>query len=132
MSEGFKLRAILAALRLSIALFMILWALRKVLDPVAAERVFATFYAVAPGSILVVLFGVAQLLILIAFALGLAKTLSYGAVTVMHAASTLSTSERLVTPYDGSNLLFWAAVPILAALVMLFLFRREDRLLSVG
>ena len=50
----------------------------------------------------------------------------------MHAISTASTYGRLINPWGpGAQLLFWAAVPVLAAMIGLFLLREQDRLLSV-
>lgn len=49
----------------------------------------------------------------------------------MHAVSTLSTYKELLNPYEPPNHLFWAAVPLLAALIALFLLREEDNLLTI-
>jgi putative oxidoreductase len=50
----------------------------------------------------------------------------------MHAVSTASTYAHLLNPWGpGAQLLFWAAVPVLAAMIALFLLRDRDRLLSV-
>ena len=49
----------------------------------------------------------------------------------MHAVSTLSSYRQLLNPYEPPNHLFWAAVPTLAALVGLFLLRKDDVFLTV-
>jgi len=65
------------------------------------------------------------------FAAGIARTWSYGLVLLMHAVSTFSSWKQYLDPYTGANLLFFAAWPMLAALVALFLLREHDTLLSV-
>jgi len=51
----------------------------------------------------------------------------------MHTVSTLSTWEHLVAPYaPDTSMLFWAAVPLVFALLALFLLRNRDRLLAVN
>ncbi|NJM34000.1 MAG: hypothetical protein HC850_04010 [Rhodomicrobium sp.] len=74
--------------------------------------------------------GVAQTLVVVAFAAGAFKFWTYGALLAMHSVSTLSTWQRLIDPYTLPNHLFWAAVPTLAALLALFLLRRYDTLLA--
>jgi hypothetical protein len=51
----------------------------------------------------------------------------------MHTASTASSYAQLLNPWGGDRpqLLFWAAVPVLAAMIALFVLRDRDRLLSV-
>jgi uncharacterized membrane protein YkgB len=71
--------------------------------------------------------GAVQTLIVLAFLLGLWKTLTYGLAFLMHAVSTVSTLGILLDPWGASpNHLFWAAVPVLGALAVLFLLREKD------
>ncbi len=76
--------------------------------------------------------GVVQTAIILAFACGLWKIWTYGAVLLMHTASTLSTIGQLANPYSDINHLFWAAVPVLGALVVLFILRKDDKWLTLG
>ena len=126
-----RLPPALLALRLSIAAFFAVWALEKIVAPELAARVFATFYVEAPSLLSLQVTGVIQMTIVVLFALGIAKTWTYGALLAMHAVGTLSTWERLLTPFEAPNHLFWAAVPTLAALGLLFALRNEDRLLTL-
>jgi hypothetical protein len=51
----------------------------------------------------------------------------------MHAASTISTYPHIIHPFsEGRQLLFWAGVPVLAAMLSLFLLRDRDRLLTIS
>ncbi len=64
-----------------------------------------------------------------AFALGIARTWSYGAVLLMHAVTT-AVSWKSYLGLD--NILFFSAWPMLGALVALWLLRDNDRLLTIA
>jgi hypothetical protein len=133
MARDFTLEASLLIIRISVAAFLLVWAIDKLIDPGHGVRIFSHFYRIrdVPPEIMKVT-GAVQIAIVLAFAAGLARTLTYGAVLVMHAISTASTVPHLITPWaEDSQLLFWAAVPVLAAMLGLFLLRKRDHLLSV-
>jgi hypothetical protein len=69
---------------------------------------------------------VVQGLIAIAFLVGFKRTISYGLVLIIHGASTLISYERYLDPWTGANLLFYAAWPMLAAALVLFILRAHD------
>ncbi len=134
MARDRTLEGSLAAIRISAAAFLLVWSVDKILNTKGAQAVFANFYfwKDAPPNILMVI-GVVQTLIILAFALGLLKAWTYGAVLAMHAFSTVASVGKMVPPYGpGASKLFWAAVPVLAALAALFALRNRDRLLSLG
>ncbi len=81
---------------------------------------------------LVYAIGIVQVLIVLCFALGVLRTWSYGLVMLMHAGSTLSSWPQYLDPFEGANLLFFAAWPMLAACIALFLLREYDRLFTLG
>lgn len=123
------LPASLLLLRLGVLMVMVPWTLDKLLDPEHAAGVFGKFYrlpGMEAGFFYVV--GALQMLILVGFALGYFKTWTYGLVLAMHAVSTLSSWQMYLAP----NLLFYAAWPMLAACVVLFLMRELDTLASPG
>lgn len=124
----------LLLLRLGVLAVMVPWTLDKFVRPEHAAGVFGHFYGLGGvGRSFLLAVGAAQLLVLAGFALGYLKTWSYGLVLAMHAVSTLSSWKMYLTPFaDGPNLLFFAAWPMLAACVTLFLLRDHDRLLSPG
>jgi hypothetical protein len=119
----------LLLLRIGVLMVMIPWTLDKLLNPSHAAAVFENFYLL-PGMETGFFYaiGVVQLLILIGFALGYFKTWTYGLVLAMHTVSTLSSWKMYLAP----NLLFYAAWPMLAACVVLFLMRDLDTLASPG
>ena len=126
------LRLPLLLIRLSATAFFLVWSLEKILMPEKQQGVFEAFYGGAQPTEVIFVLGVLQTLIVLAFAAGAFKTWTYGALLVMHTVSTLSTTARLLDPYEGLNHLFWAAVPTPAALLALFILRRYDTLWSLG
>ena len=123
--------AALLILRLSTAAFLAVWTALKFVSPDRAQNVYNKFYKVifqvdAPIEAFFAI-GVAQALIVLLFALGVVKFWSYLAVLVMHGVSTLSTIPQLMDPGEGRNILFWAAVPVLAGCLALFLMRDLDK-----
>ncbi len=124
----------LLLLRLGVLVVMLPWTLDKFVRPEHSAGVFESFYGVGGvASTLFLAIGTVQLLILLGFALGYAKIWSYGAVLAMHTVSTLASWKMYLTPFaDGPNLLFFAAWPMLAACVALFLLRDHDTLASPG
>ncbi|MGB3403619.1 MAG: hypothetical protein WBA77_13105 [Microcoleaceae cyanobacterium] len=132
MTEEGKLLISLAIIRITIGIFFLVWSIEKIIAPELAQRVFKNFYfsEISPGVSVII--GIIQTLIVIAFLLGLFKTFSYGALLGMHAVSVFSTYQQLLNPYQPPNHLFWAAVPVLGALIALFLLRKSDRLFTVN
>jgi hypothetical protein len=80
------------------------------------------FYAIGAG----------EMIILLAFVAGLYKRWTYAAVLLFHAVSTLSSFKQYLAPFEGPNLLFFAAWPMLAACVALYLLRDLDTLWAAG
>jgi hypothetical protein len=117
-------------LRLGIAVVFLFWSLDKLVNAEHAKRVASHFYGLdgATETVLAVM-GVAQLALTAAFAAGVAKRATYGAVLGLHAISTLSSYAQYLDPFE--NLLFFAAWPMLAACVALYLLRSEDTLGTV-
>jgi len=74
--------------------------------------------------------GAAELLLLLAFLVGYRKRVTYGAVLVLHAISTLAAYRQYLAPL--SNLLFFAAWPMLAACFALYTLRDLDSRWVVG
>jgi hypothetical protein len=133
MTRDTKLEASLLLMRLAIAAFLLVWAVDKVIAPEHAQAVFSHFYFSELSQPALKAIGIVQMVVIAAFAVGFARFWTYGAVLVMHTASTASSYAQLLNPWGGDRpqLLFWAAVPVLAAMIALFVLRDRDRLLSV-
>ncbi len=130
-SSDKKLGYALFVLRLGVFIVMIMWTIDKFINPDHTAAVFKTFYmidnlsAVASYGV-----GVVQLVLVTGFLLGLYKKWTYAAVMIMHGVSTLSSWERYLDPWNSPNILFYAAFPMLSALIALYILRDRDEFLT--
>ena len=123
------LRGSLLLLRLGIFIVMVMWTIDKLINPGHAGAVFANFYGLeGTGATVLMVIGLLQLLVVLAFVAGAFRTVTYGLVLAMHAVSTLSSYAQYLDAFN--NLLFFAAWPMLAACVALFWLRSHDTLLA--
>lgn len=119
-----RLELSLFLLRLGVFIVMIAWTLDKFIDPGHAARVYESFYFIGGlGSTIMMIIGIIELLIILAFLAGLWKKYTYGFVMLVHSVSTFSAWDRYTIDI---SLLFFAAWPMLAACVTLFLLRDLD------
>ena len=126
-----KLALCLLLLRATSGLVMMVWAFDKILNPSHGAAVFEGFYGLSGVSEQAVrIVGVAQALIVFAFLLGIARTWTYGTVLLMHAVTTFVSWSAYLQPLK--NILFFAAWPMLAALITLFLLRADDNMGALG
>lgn len=123
-----RLGLVLLFIRLTIFLVMAVWTVDKFINPSHAAHVFDAYYGLGEvGHVLVLLVGGIESLILLAFVAGLFKTWTYGFVIVVHGVSTLAAWAQYLDPFAGPNLLFFAAWPMWAAAIALFVLRDYDR-----
>jgi len=128
-----RIPAALLALRIGVFVLMFMWTIDKLIRPQHAAHVFEQFYGLkGMGNAAVYAVGVLELLILAAFLLGIWKRFSYGAVLALHAFSTLSSYRQYLAPFQGPNLLFFAAWPALAACLALYWLRDLDTAFALG
>lgn len=109
---------------------MLVWTLDKFVNTTHAARVFENFYGLeglGPGAFAAI--GVAELAIILAFVAGYRKRVSYGLVLLLHGTSTLSSYRQYLDPF--SNLLFFAAWPMLAACFALYRLRDVDTMWTI-
>ena len=131
-SESRELQIPLAVLRISTAFFLTVWALDKILGAERAMQTVSKYYLSVDSPAIILSAGIIQLIIVALFAAGIFKTLTYGAVLAMHTVSVLASIPRYLDPLARPNILFWAAIPVLAGMILLFTLRRYDRFLSLG
>lgn len=128
-----KLQLSLLLLRLGVFIVMFMWTIDKFINPGHAAKVYEKFYYIAGmESAVMYVIGAIEIIILLMFLAGYMKKYTYGAVLIFHAVSTLSSFRQYVAPFEGPNLLFFAAWPMLAACIALFLLRDQDRMLSAA
>jgi len=122
-----RLNLSLLLLRLGVFVVLAIWAVDKFVNPAHTAVVFAHFYATPDLSANIsYAMGVAQVLIALAFLVGFKRTISYGLVIIIHGASTFVSYAKYMDPWTGANLLFFAAWPMLAAAVVLFILKEYD------
>lgn len=127
-----RIPVVLLFLRLSVFLVMLMWTLDKFVRPDHAASVFEKYYLLSGlGGSVAYLLGGLEIALLILFVFGIARRLSYGAVLILHGVSTVSSYPHYLAPFEGPNLLFFAAWPMLAACLGLYLLRDLDTLGTV-
>lgn len=129
MATEHRLQIALLLLRVGVFIVMLVWTLDKFINPAHAAGVFEHFYFIRGlGTTVITAIAISELLIILAFVLGLWKFYTYGFVLVAHGISTLSSWKQYSTDI---NLLFFAAWPMLAACAALFLLRDLDTLCTI-
>jgi len=122
-----RVRLPLFLLRVGVFIVMLMWTLDKFVRPGHAAGILKKFYGIdgiSPTVFYVI--GALELVLLVGFVTGTAKRYTYGLVLLLHASSTLSSYQQYLAPFD--NLLFFAAWPMLAACITLYLLRDLDTL----
>lgn len=128
-----KLEWSLLGLRLGVFIVLLMWTLDKLVNPEHAAIVFKVFYSIpALSSGISYLIGGLQLVLILSFLIGFQKRWATLIILVMHLSSTLVSFGRYMDPWGPSNLLFFAAWPMLAAIVMLYLLREFDNKFSIS
>lgn len=128
-----SIKKALFIIRLGIAIFFAVWALEKFVNPETTVAIWEHFYHVEALPLAAsYAIGALQAATVLCFFFGVLKFWSYGFLMLMHAGSTISSYEQLFNPYSGNNHLFVAAIPVLGALVALFILRDKDTLATLG
>lgn len=131
MKSESKLPGALLGLRLGVFLVMLMWTLDKFVRAEHAAKVYSHFYFFPEwGKGAFQFIGALELALLLGFLIGFRKKLTYGLVFFLHAISTVSSYKQYLSPFEGGNLLFFAAWPMLAACWALYVLRDEDTLWS--
>ena len=132
MTTDQRLRVSLLLLRLGVFVVMFMWTLDKLLRPEHMAAVYERYYGISGfGHSLGYVIGGAEMLLILLFLGGLWKRWTYGAVLLLHAVSTLAPFGKYLAPFEPTNLLFFAAWPMLAACTALYLLRDSDTLFTV-
>jgi len=129
MKHDRRIALVLLVLRISVFLAMFVWALNPLVRPADAIGMCESLH-VFKGFGHEVWYGIAvlEIVVLVSFLMGVQKQWSYGAVLVLNAVWTLSSYRQYLAPFVGTNLLFFAAWPMLAACFGLYNLRHLDTL----
>lgn len=118
----------LLVLRITLGLFLLQWGIEKFVVPQNTVGIWDHFYGIHVPQALGYLFGAVEIAIAGCLFLGLFRTVAYGAAMALHAVSVLVSWREMLNPWgDLVNHLFIAGVPVLGALIALFLLRHWDR-----
>lgn len=105
-------------IRVSVYIVMLMWTLDKFFNPSHSAKVYEKFYMISElGSTTCTVIAIIELFVLICFILGVYKRFFYATVLRLHTVSTLSSHQQYMSPFQGANLLFFAAWPICWLLV---------------
>ncbi len=120
-------------MRVTIFIVMLMWTIDKIIRPEHASAVYEKFYGLSgfTGNIMLAV-AILELILLLGFILGIFKSITYLIVLIAHTVSAFSTLGAYFTPFTGNHLLFFAALPMWAACLSLYLLREKDTLLSLG
>jgi len=119
--------------RISIAYFLLPWVLMRFVKPESAKGIAAKYYKVSSmPDIAVTLIGVFWVLLLVAFVIGFKKRISYGLVLLFHTVGTLFTLPYLIVGTEKAYAVFFAAIPVIGAMWLLYAMREHDTFLTIG
>lgn len=122
----------LLLLRIGVFIVMLVWTLDKFVRPEHSQEVFKNFYYIAGvSSTTIYVIAAIELLIIIGFLIGFKKKWTYGAVLILHGLSTIASYKQYFAPFEGINIFFFAAWPMLAAIYALFVLRDQDTMWAI-
>ena len=126
-----RLSTALLILRLSLGLFLLLWALEKFILPQTTEQIWASFYKIPISGAIVTILAILQTLLAIALIIGFLRPITYGIALGINAITFISTWRQLLDPWGlasgaAINHLFIAGIPVLAGFIALYILHPWD------
>ena len=126
-----RLSVALLILRLSLGLFLLLWALEKFILPQTTEQIWASFYRIPISGTIVTILAILQTLLAIALIVGFLRPITYGIALGINAVTFISTWQQLLDPWglasgEAVNHLFLAGIPVLAGFIALYILHPWD------
>lgn len=127
-----RLSGSIAALRISLGAFLLVWAAMKFLVPSGTVGIFSHFYGLSIDTQISIALGAVQALLAVAIIVGLWRTWTLAAGFVVHAVSQGASWRQTLDPWgvwlgEQPQMLFWAGVPVLVAFAVVWLLRDFDR-----
>ena len=126
-----RLATALLILRLSLGVFLLLWALEKFILPQTTAEIWASFYKIPISGAIITILAILQTLLAIAFIIGWLRPITYGIALGINAVTFISTWQQLLDPWglaggESVNHLFLAGIPVLAGFVALYILHPWD------
>ncbi len=119
--------------RISIVYFLLPWVLMRFTKPEGSKGIAAKYYKISEMPDMAnTAIGVFWVVLLLAFLLGIKKRISYGLVLLLHAVGTLFTIPYLIVGTEKMNIMFFAAIPVIGAMWLLYSLRDNDTFLSLN
>jgi putative oxidoreductase len=118
-------------LRIGMFIVMLVWAIDKFIRPgVEASVYHRAYHLPLLPAIVIYIIGAFQILLATTFVMGLQKTFTAGLMLLGVLIYTIASYRLYMPPFQGDNLLFFAAWPMLAVCFSLYLLRKQDTLLA--
>lgn len=120
-----KLEWSLFLMRVGVFIVMFAWTVDKFTNPSHGARILESFYYIGGvGETIIMAFGAIEMLIILAFVAGLWKKYTYGIIMIFHGLTTFASWKSYIPP--DVTLTFFAAWPMLAACITLYMLRDLD------
>ena len=127
-----KLRYPLFFTRVSIFYFLLPWVLMRFSAPEKSKGIASKYYMIADmPNLLNTAIGVFWVVLIVSFVAGFKKRISYGLVLCFHTIGTVFTAPYLIVGTESARNVFFAAIPVIGAMLLLYLLREEDSFLAV-
>ena len=119
--------------RVTVGWLLVLWGLDKLVNVEHSVRVAETFYfGIGSGQLILNAFGVLEILLGLLVVVGFMRRLAYPVATVVLGLTAIGVWKSILDPWgwvlEGTNVLFYPSIIILAATLVLWGFQDEDRL----
>ncbi|MBI3054650.1 MAG: DoxX family membrane protein [Betaproteobacteria bacterium] len=125
-----RLGAALVILRVALGVFLLVWGLEKFIITPRSIAIYDYFYGISASDAFAYVLGGLESLLALAIMIGALRRWSYGIGLLAHAVTTAATIRLIVDPWGlisgEPQHLYFAAVPILAGFMALYLLRDLD------
>lgn len=116
-------------LRLGLSLFLILWAIDKIVAPEATVDMYLQRYSIGTTASVVSIVGAFELVLGLLMFLGMYKTITYGLGLLLQITSVIFSFSALLFPF-GEDHIYISVFPIFFSFLSLFLLRELDTKLT--
>lgn len=127
-----RIGASLMILRVALGVFLLVWGLEKFILAPQSIAIYGYFYGISASEAFAYALGGLESLLALAILIGAFRRWSYGIGLLVHSATTVATIRLIVDPWGlisgEPQHLYFAAVPIFAGFITLYLLRDLDYL----
>ena len=131
MTDERKLQWGLFSLRVGIAFIFLTWTIDKIFNYSHNSTMLSKYYFVEISQPILLAIGIAELILILVFLAGKFKNVTYALILIFHLVTTIASAKKLFPPYEIHQLLYFGAIPMLAACICLYLNRDADTLFTL-